>query len=284
MMEKEQWYAAVLRGDLRGAWAYCPERYAAIFEREEYVRFGVSEALNAVLEAYQRYFRDVFWLGLGRAAAASRLAERLGADDLDEFEARVLPARFGAEGLRFLGGRTAGYYGPYVWQTTEERVFDVELPGGVRAYPVRLLDGFLMKGWLDWLSFGEVGTGGWTDGDGIICCVRSSYDLESEAFRVSLLKHEAQHTVDLAAGVTDSGELEYRAKLVELIYSRERQLLPQFAAEADDSDPANGHGIAAKRIADGFAARLGHREFGKVPGDVVRAVAGELFEESATLG
>lgn len=288
MMEfcKDVWYGHILKGDLREAVAYLAEfpeqrqrleRYEAVFVREEYIDFDVPAALNEILGAYQRYWRDVFWLGFSREEAAEILAERLETEDLDLQEAQVLPERFRAEGLHFLGGRTAGYYGPYVWRDTREQVCEVELPGGVRAYPVRLLDGFVMKGWIDFLSFGEVGTGGWTDGDGIINCVRASYDLDSEQFQVSLLKHEAQHAVDLEAGITDSGELEYRAKLVELIYTGERKLLPQFACEADDSDPCNGHGLAAHRIAEGFARALGHREFDAVPIGQVQSIARELF-------
>ena len=52
---------------------------------------------------------------------------------------------------------------------------------------------------------------------------------ESERFLVSLLKHEAQHTVDMKRfpGITPA-ELEYRAKLVELHYSGDPGLLQKF--------------------------------------------------------
>ena len=69
-----------------------------------------------------------------------------------------------------------------------------------------------------------------------------------------------------------SWQLEYRAKLVELIYSKERNLLKQFAAEADDTDPANGHGLAAYRILQGLSVDMSP--------DTIRERALELFWQS----
>lgn len=46
--------------------------------------------------------------------------------------------------------------------------------------------------------------------------------------------------------------MEYRAKLVELIYSSKRNLLEKFIHEAGD---AHGHSVAAKRIINEFRQR-----------------------------
>ena len=82
---------------------------------------------------------------------------------------------------------------------------------------------------MDYLTFGKYGTGGWASEDGTIQCIESAYDFESEKFTVSLLKHEAQHAKDLKEypDITPA-ELEYRAKLVELYYSRDWELLGKF--------------------------------------------------------
>lgn len=185
--------------------------------------------------------------------------------------------------LHFLGGKTGGYYGPYVWRTTETAAYRVELPEETRTFTVRLLDGFVTKGWIDYLSFGKLGTGGWTDGDGVLCCVRSSYDLNSEAFQVSLLKHEAQHALDLERWSSmSSAVLEYRAKLVELIYSAERNLLPQFAQEADGSVGAGGHALAAHMLIEGFARKF-NSDAGtlkELPIGLIQKTARELFRKS----
>lgn len=272
---RDIYYGYIVKGDLHGAIAYVkqfPEqrglydRFMEILEQERYIRYEVDDTLNRVLTAYQQYYRDVFFLRIGKEQAADLLRERLSATlgisgqgaSLDEIETNQLSDLINRHGLHFLGGRTGGYYGPYIWRTTESVCYEVELTDGIQNYTVKLLDGFITRTWIDYLSFGEIGPGGWTDGDGIINCVRSSYDFESENFKVSLLKHEAQHARDLAMNKDMSSEdLEYRAKLVELIYSKERNLLQTFAQEADPSDPANGHAMAAFRIMSGFADILG---------------------------
>lgn len=150
---------------------------------------------------------------------------------------------------------------------------------------MKLLDGFVVKSWLDYLSFGKVSTGGWTDTDGVINCVKSSYDFGSENFRVSLLKHEAQHARDLTFWPDmPSALLEYRAKLVELIYSVERNLLTQFAREADSSDNRNGHSAAAHRIVSECCKMLDKcaDELGMLSIEQVQSTAKSLFDKSTS--
>lgn len=149
---------------------------------------------------------------------------------------------------------------------------------------MKLLDGFVVKSWLDYLSFGKVSTGGWTDTDGIINCVKSSYDFDSEDYRVSLLKHEAQHARDLSLWPDmPSAMLEYRAKLVELIYSAERNLLTQFVREADSSDDSNGHFAAVYRIVSEYCKILDKStdELGMLSIDQVQSVAKSLLDKSS---
>ena len=216
---------------------------------------------------------------LGRLAEASGGLHQV----VGEESAQAAAAAFRARGFHFLGGRTSGYWGPYVWRDEEVKRYAVELPDGEREYAVKFLDGFVMKSWLDYISFGEAGTGGWSDGDGLICCVRDAYDLDAESFRVSLLKHEAQHAADLETYQGMSSEdLEYRAKLVELIYSRERNLLERFAGEADASRAGNGHGIAACRLLEGIERllRVPREAFASLPVEDVQAAARTLFAES----
>lgn len=158
-------------------------------------------------------------------------------------------------GYHALFGKTQGYYGPYIWQETVPTTYQVELPGGTAEYTVNILKGFVFRSWMDYLSFGKVGTGGWILGeDGTINCIEQAYDFESERFLVSLLKHEAQHVVDMKQfpGITPA-ELEYRAKLVELHYSNDLGLLQEFLSAADESKVNDGHAIASAKIKREFA-------------------------------
>lgn len=297
-MEKSIYYGYIVKGDLHRAISYVQQfpdyadlynRFISLFAQEHYITYDVDSELNDILMAYQQYYRDVFYLGIDREQAAdilkNRLISLLGISDerteLCDLEQKHLSDLFSIRGFHFLGGKTSGYYGPYVWRSTETVSYDVELPDGIQTYTVKLLDGFITRSWIDYLSFGEIGSGGWADGDGYINCVKSAWDFDSESFRVSLLKHEAQHARDLEANKDmSSEELEYRAKLVELIYSSERNLLQAFAQEADVSDKSNGHAMAASRIVKGFANALGVDDINPatILVEQVQAVARMLFE------
>lgn len=284
------------KGRLRPAMEYLarfPEQaelyrqYISLYQQEQYLSYDVDSQLQDILLAYQKYYRDAFYLEKSPEEAAEGLRARLagllgdGAASLDELEELAAEA-FRAGGFHFLGGRTGGCYGPYIWRTEELRRYEVELPEGVQEYAVKLLGGFVMESWLSYLTFGLSGTGGWSNGDGLIHCVKRHYDLESESFRVSLLKHEAQHASDQSRypGMS-SADLEYRAKLVELIYSEERQLLGRFLQEADAANPSSGHGLAAERIVRGFARQQDGDGLAALPIETVRAAALELFRESS---
>lgn len=297
--EKNVLRGMIVKGRLRAAMAYLeqfPETAAlyqkgvALYQEEHYLTYDVDAELNGILLVYQKYYRDAFYLELPAGEAAQRLRGRLAElfraapdSSLDELE-EMAGAAFRRKSLYALMGRTNGYYGPYIWKAEELRHYAVELPEGTQDYAVKFLDGFVMKSWLDYISFGETGTGGWSNGDGLIHCVRAAYDLESEDFRVSLLKHEAQHAMDQARyqDITNE-ELEYRAKLVELIYSGERRMLERFVSQADTARADNGHGLAAERIVSGFEARLkkDRGRLAELPIETVQAVARSLFAESS---
>lgn len=257
-----------LSGDIKGAIAYMRAHeefkdilpaYTAIFEDGEYRTFEIPETLNDILRLYQVYYRDIFYCGVPEAEAADKLRTRLKAlldlpDAGEELLTERLRSAFEAEGYHALFGKTQGYYGPYIWRDTVPTVYRVELPGGTAEYTVNILKGFVFRSWMDYLTFGRYGTGGWTSPDGTINCVAQAYDFESERFLVSLLKHEAQHAVDMKRfpAITPA-ELEYRAKLVELHYSGDLGLLQKFVSEADETRTDDSHAAASVRIRHEFA-------------------------------
>ena len=257
-----------MNGDIKGAIAYMRDHkefkdilpaYVAIFENCEYRTFEVPDMLNDILRLYQVYFRDTFYCGIPEAEAADKLLTGLKAllnmpQAGEELLAEQLRALFEAKGYHALFGKTQGYYGPYIWRDTIPTVYRVELPDKTAEYTVNILKGFIFRSWMDYLTFGRYGTSGWASPDGTINCVEQAYDFESERFLVSLLKHEAQHTVDMKQfpGITPA-ELEYRAKLVELHYSGDLGLLKKFLSEADESRADDSHAVASARIRFEFA-------------------------------
>ena len=257
-----------MNGDIKGAIAYLREHeefkdilpaYAAIFEDCEYRTYEIPALLNDILRLYQIYYRDVFYCGLPEMEAADKLLRQLRILlDMPEADEALLTARlqaaFEAEGYHALFGKTQGYYGPYIWKETVPTVYRVALPDGAADYTVNILKGFVFRSWMDYLTFGRYGTGGWASPDGTINCIEQAYDFESERFRVSLLKHEAQHAVDMKRfpGISPA-ELEYRAKLVELHFSSDLSLLQKFLSEADERKTGDSHAAASARIKRGFA-------------------------------
>ena len=257
-----------LKGDIKGAIAYMRDHeefkdilpaYVAIFEDCEYRTFEIPDILNDILRLYQIYFRDTFYCGLPEAEAADKLLTGLKALlDVPDAEEELLTERlrsvFEAKGYHALFGKTQGYYGPYIWRDTVPTVYRVELPSGTAEYTVNILKGFVFRSWMDYLTFGMYGTRGWASPDGTINCIEQAYDFESERFLVSLLKHEAQHTMDMKQfpGIT-AAELEYRAKLVELHYSGDLGLLQKFLSAADESRASDSHAVASARIKLAFA-------------------------------
>lgn len=264
-MEISQFF---INGDIKGAITCMREHeefkdilpaYTAIFENCEYRSYDIPDALNDILRLYQIYFRDVFYCGLPEPEAAYKLLTGLRLllnmpDADEELLAERLQAAFEANGYHALFGKTQGYYGPYVWRETVPTVYRVELPDGTAEYTVNILKGFVFRSWMDYLTFGRYGTGGWASPDGTINCVEQAYAFESERFLVSLLKHEAQHAMDMKRfpKITPA-ELEYRAKLVELHYSGDLGLLQKFLSEADESRTGDSHAAASARIRREFA-------------------------------
>lgn len=256
-----------INGDMRGAIEYMREHeefkdilpaYIAIFENCKYRTYEVPELLNEILRMYQVYYRDVFYCGLTEAEAAHGLLTGLRALlDMPEAEEELLEEKlksiFEQNGFHALFGKTQGYYGPYIWRDTVPTAYRVELPDGAEEYAVNILKGFVFRGWMDYLTFGRFGTGGWASPDGTINCIEQAYDFESERFLVSLLKHEAQHTLDMKRfrGITPA-ELEYRAKLVELHYSNNLGLLQKFLSEADESKANDSHAAASVMLKRAF--------------------------------
>ena len=258
-----------VKGDIKGAIEFMREHdeyrdilpeYVAIFEEEKYLSYDIPSDLNDILFLYQIYYRDIFYCGIPESKASESLLEGLndilGTKDADEvILGNNLQELFKDNGYCSQFGKTQGFFGPYVWKETVPTVYKVELPGGTAEYKVNILKGFVFRSWMDYLTFGRFGTGGWASPDGTINCIEKAYDFNSEKFLVSLLKHEAQHTIDMKSfpGITTE-ELEYRAKLIELHYSNNLALLDKFLAEASDERPNDSHALASFRVKKEFEA------------------------------
>lgn len=282
--ERKVFVGLLVQGDLQGGVKYLtqfPEqtdtlsRYREIFEEDKPPVLCDDPVISRLLAPFQRYYREVFWLKTPPEEATdtliSTLADLVGLSHKlpdggfqarrDFFDDKVEPAlQAMAEnaGYHYLGGDTQGYLGPYIWKEEERHTFPVELPDEAAEVTVDLLGGFVSLSWSHYISLGITAPGGWAGTDGVMRCVIDRYEggVESEAFQVHFLKHEAQHLADYRRfpGLS-SAELEYRAKLVELIYG-EPEYLDVFRAQANGADEQNSHAYSSWRIVRDFAQTL----------------------------
>lgn len=305
--DKNEFGTYLLKGQLHNALTYLSkfsdkkdwlEMYTNIFKNGQYYKRTDNETLENIDRIYQNYYRDVFWMNLSNEDATKQLFLKLWLfcgsknelpkdENIEDEIAKIV----NSEGYEYLGGKTQGYFGPYIWKNSTNVTYEVELPSGIEPYTVIMMDGFISRSWLDFISFGETGAGGWVGENGTLCCVRSSYEKGSEdSFNLSFLKHEAQHAYDMKKYLDITAvDLEYRAKLVELIYWPNAKIIKEIFRESDTSNPNICHSIAANKIINIMTLKLFKCENvndesawdDKV--DNVKLYATELLEESSKM-
>ena len=111
--------------------------------------------------------------------------------------------------------------------------------------------------------------------------VSPSWDFTSENYRISLLAHEVQHFADYRRyPKLEAADLEYRAKLVELILAEtmQRELLDAFAAQALP-DRASPHAYASHWALARLREQLATGDLLAVPRSQLREAAETLLRQ-----
>jgi len=266
-LDENKFYAHCLQGDVTAAYKYLcliPDKskknqvleskyYHRFFGGKPFYRYKSDDPwIRKVILAYYRYFTSVL-TGKDAEDAESQLVKSLGVlitdkdliCNIDVIEEK-LEHLFEEKGYRFLGGVTSPFRGPFIWKTTKKMDFRVELPHQTQEVTVYFLSEFIMQSWIHFATFGEKFAGGWAKADGLYYVdegpKRKRAKLDSSEFQVSYLKHETQHLSDyLRFPKLHSKDLEYRAKLVELIYEPNSiRLLKKFYYEVKN-DPNYPH-------------------------------------------
>ena len=276
-------YAALaIQGDLRPAThlfadidssASPTDRALAAAFRARFIGSTETEApasgnplVDRVIMAYRAYWRealvgddltaapdDRLEASLAAALGPQLALERAGGDGVYSTLATALESA----GFRALVSDAPPLRDLFVWGRQETRAYDVELTDESRRVRVAFLSEFQSQGWKHYASLGLASTSGWVEGD-TLYCVDWAYAPDSEAFRVSYLKHETRHLADLERfpGLS-SAELEYRAKLTELAYATTTlpRLVTDFRAKAADN-PDSPHAAANFRVTQQLAQAL----------------------------
>lgn len=137
-------------------------------------------------------------------------------DDLHENFTECLRAYLLSKGIHAATGKTGIFFDLLMHSKESEVIYDVTTPEDTLKVKVVFMEDILSNGWEDYATFGKYYPGGWATTDALYC-LKESYDLNSEKFLVSYLKHEGKHFADYKSFPKLTGaDLEYRAKLVEL--------------------------------------------------------------------
>ncbi|MGE0567697.1 MAG: hypothetical protein AB7O73_07085 [Bacteroidia bacterium] len=229
------------------------------FQDEDFDYKTKDTVLVSIIKIYQQYWKSILLQNKNVEAADSALKEKLTAylystvsknknipqdtiaNNFTEYTKQLLNAR----GFGVANGKTAGYYDLLVWAKESTVNFDVVLLKTKIKVKVVFMDSIITMGWEEYATFGTYFPGGWATSDALFC-VRSTYDLESENFKISYLKHEGQHFADYKLYPELSGaDLEYRAKLIELSYAQSSIYnLISFFLGNSSRDRNNSHAFA----------------------------------------
>jgi hypothetical protein len=173
-----------------------------------------------------------------------------------------------------------------IWRMQSERRYEVQLHDRRVSTRVVFLDDFVSFGWAGFATCNRAHTGGWATRTALFA-VKSAYDLDSEAFRVSYLAHEARHFSDYRRfPKLEQPELEYRAKLTELTLAETsiHRLIAGFARSVG-RDRAVPHNLANYWVAKDMSRLLfdsdvpidSRERWERVPAPDIRAAAKRLL-------
>jgi hypothetical protein len=256
-----------------------------------------SPAVREIADLYEAYWLDALMQKAPLDLLESRLKSRLDdlliergfASALEDEDALFdnVEAFIRGEGYFAQSGRTPPLLDLMIWTSNDTVVESVELTDGVYEVDLNYLDDFVSYGWSNFATFGMAGAGGWAEKDGLYC-IRRHYDLDSEKFKLSFLKHEARHFADYELyPELQPADLEYRGKLTELAYSEEGtyRLLEDFTKGANRVENAP-HPLANWYVVEGLSRQLLGGEppadasgWESIPKEQIRQAARRLLEE-----
>ena len=153
-----------------------------------------------------------------------------------------------------------------IWDKQSQAEYSVDLPETNINVNVIFIENYVLNGASDYATFGHSQIGGWASkSNSSLFCNKGTYKLKSEKFQYSYLKHESIHLVDLKNYPNiESADLEYRAKLIELIYCTERTIykrIDEFIIGASTESRENAHSFANYHLICQLSKKLFNNEF-----------------------
>jgi len=185
-----------------------------------------------------------------------------------------------------------GFQEIFIWNKESTKKYEVILPKETVKTTVVFIESYHINGYDDFATFGNTQVGGWAVKESAtLYCNKGSYDLNSENFAVSYLKHESLHFTDLNNYPNlSSADLEYRSKVIELMYCTKETIydrISEFVSGANKSDRENSHPYANYILIQNLSKLIFNSDFNsdinqwkKVSVDKINRAASSLYESS----
>ena len=185
-----------------------------------------------------------------------------------------------------------GFQELFIWNKESTKKYEVILPKDTVKTTVVFIESYHINGYDEFATFGDYQVGGWAIKESAtLYCNKGTYDLNSEEFKVSYLKHESLHFTDLNNYPNLSpADLEYRSKVIELMYCTEATMYDNivlFMSGANKADRNNSHPYANYILIQNLSKLIFNSDFNsdvkqwkKVPVDKINKAAKSLYEMS----
>lgn len=185
-----------------------------------------------------------------------------------------------------------GFQDIFIWSDETSRSYEVALPKETLKAKVVFIEKYHINGYDNYASMGSSQVGGWAlKESATLYCNKNTYDLTSEKFMISYLKHESLHFADLNAYPNlSSSDLEYRAKVIELMYCTQKTIygkVSEFITSADSSYRSHSHPYANYMLMHNLSQIIFNTEletddlkWKSIPVETINNAASILYERS----
>lgn len=185
-----------------------------------------------------------------------------------------------------------GFQEIFIWDKESTKKYEVILPKDTVNTTVVFVESYHIRGYDDFATFGDSQVGGWAIKESAtLYCNKGTYDLNSEKFEISYLKHESLHFTDLNNYPNlSSTDLEYRSKVIELMYCTEGTIydrISEFISGSNKADRENSHPYANYVLIQKLSKMIFNSEFNsdinqwkKVSVEKINKAASLLYESS----
>jgi predicted CopG family antitoxin len=284
--------------------------YARFVSKEEvFENTSGNKIVNEISNIYREYWRvelmkpkpesrtdSALYNNIADYVLSNKLT-RLSKDSLRKNikDDTVLKKIIEQEGFKVNFNFRNGFQEIFIWNKESTEKYDVILPKETIKTTVVFIESYHINGYDEFATIGDSQVGGWATKDSTkLYCNKGTYDLKSEKFKISYLKHESLHFTDLNNYPNlSAADLEYRSKVIELMYCTEGTIydrISEFVSGANKADRKNSHPYANYILIQNLSKLIFNSDFNsdsnqwkKVSVDKINKAASSLYESSENI-